>query len=341
MKITWVAVCTIFCMGCVQDPTAPHTSPPAESSGGVYILNEGRFGHGDASLSYYDLQSGQVSNDVFFAVNNRMLGDVGNSILIRGGRAYIVVNNSNRIEVIGVADNRSAGTIDMGAGRSPRQMAFVNDTLALVTNLYDNSVIVVNVRSMSQGTRIPVGPNPEGIVIAAGKVFVANSGLGSGRSLSVIDLPELSVVRTLRVGDNPYAIEAASDGTLYVLCAGSYMPDTPAKIFIVDPASETVVDSVFLGSHVFKFAVGIAGRVYVPVADSVVIVDTGTRRITGSLTRGVAYYGVGVDTVSGNVYLADPKNYVQPGTIHVYTPAGIQSTSFDVGIIPGSFAFKR
>ena len=133
--------------GCVQDPLLTGPEIPAPSAKGVYILNEGLFGRGNASMSYYDLESFRVYNNVFSTVNNKSLGDVGNSIVIRGNLGYIVVNNSHKIEVIDINTNVNVGTIFVGAGRSPRQLAFLDDNRALVTNLYDASVLLIDLKT--------------------------------------------------------------------------------------------------------------------------------------------------------------------------------------------------
>jgi YVTN family beta-propeller protein len=340
-----VAVMAVF-TGCVRDPGPVEAEQPLASAKGVYILNEGNFGRGNSTLSYYDLQTGTLYDDVFFSVNGKMLGDVGNALFLHGGRCYIVVNNSNKIEVIDAMTNANTGTITIGTGRSPRQMAFLDDSTALVTNLYDGSVLVVHLRQLVTGTRIPVGPNPDGIAIAGGKAFVANSGLGTGRSISIIDIQTLAVTRTIELGDNPVAVAVTNDGMVYVLCAGFYgtgsIPDdaTPAKIFVLDPVTITIVDSVAIPGHAYVMAVGEDGRAYVPASDSVLIVDTQTNRISGTFARG-AFYAVGIEESSGDVYLSDAKNFTQPGDVLIFGSDGRLKTQFTAGVIPGSFAFKR
>ena len=341
MKLIRGLLMTLVLCGCTKDPATGPLPPPPASSRGVYILNEGGYLQGNSTLSYYDTERGTVTNDVFAAVNNRPLGDVGNSIRIHDTLAYIVVNNSHKIEIIALADHRSTGTIDMGVGRSPRQMAFVNDSIALVTNLFDDSVIPVNLRTRALLPRIPVGGNPDGIAIAAGKAFVANSGGGNGRTVSVLSLSSLTVTGTLAVGDNPVKVQVSSAGEVYVLCAGSFSPDTPAKMFVIDPHVPAVVDSISFGGHVFEFALTSGGRGYIPVGDSVLVLDTGTRAVTGTFLRGASFYSIGVDPVSGDVYAGDARNYVQPGSVSIYSPTGTLLRSFNVGIIPGSFAFRQ
>jgi hypothetical protein len=346
MKQCAVVFLVLGFAGCVTDPSVAQREVPIPSAKGVYILHEGNFGRGNASLWYFDLTTFQLQDDVFFRVNNKSLGDVGNSIVIRDGRGYIIVNNSHKIEIIDVSNHVNVGTLPLGAGRSPRQMAFVNDTLALVTLLFEDAVLLVDLKNLTVLQAIPVGNNPEGIAVAAGKAFVANSGFGFGETISVVDLGTMAVVNTVTVGDNPASVGVTEQGLVYVLCAGSYGDfsdpddDTPATIAVVDPVAGRVVTSLTIGGHAFSFAFGPEGMVYVPTTDSVVTVDSRAHRVLGTLAYG-NYYGVAADQTTGDVYLADPRNYIQPGVIRVLSATGQLRTELEVGVIPGSMAFKR
>ena len=66
----------------------------------------------------------------FLKCNGRPLGDVPNSMIINGYLAYIVVNNSGKIEVINRNSLESVATIN--GLISPRNMAVVNDNKAYV-----------------------------------------------------------------------------------------------------------------------------------------------------------------------------------------------------------------
>jgi YVTN family beta-propeller protein len=342
----WGILLAIALGGCLKDPTGVQPVLPVPSARGLYVLNEGIFGQGNASLSYYDLATLQMTNDLFAAVNGRLLGDVGNQIVSRGKVGYIVVNNSDRIEIIELSTGRSLGAIATGAGTSPRQLAFLNDSLALLTNLYDNSVSILDVQSRAVVQRIPVGNNPEGIALASGKAYVANSGFGVGRTVSVIDVAARQVVRVLAVMDNPAGVAVSPGGCVYVVCGGSYgdfsnpLDDTPARIAVIDPDHDVVRDSILLGGHATSLAIGGDGFGYVPTSERVVKIDTRAHRAVGTFLEGT-FYGVAVDEVTGDVYLTDPGSYTQPGKLLVFSAFGEFRAQYTVGLIPGSMAFNR
>ncbi len=332
--------------GCTKDPTSVLQDVPQPSAKGVYIVNEGVWGRGNSTLTYYDLENFQAYNDVFGTVNGRSLGDVGNEMVIRDGKGYIVVNNSDRIEIIDLATNRSEGTISLPAGSSPRHVAFGGDSLLMVTALYDNSVLVYGLNGINLLGRIPVGANPEGIVVANGKAYVANSGLGSGSTMSVISIASMSLTSTITVGDNPVGVALADDGMVYVVCGGFYNDysnpndDTPARVAVVNPQTDAVIASLLIGGHASLIALSDGGLGYVPTSDRVVTIDTRSRTVAGTFLTGY-FYGIGVEQVSGDVYLTDPKNFVLPGEVLIYAATGQFRTKFTAGVIPGSIAFKR
>ncbi|MEW6511451.1 MAG: YncE family protein [Bacteroidota bacterium] len=346
ITVTLASIIFTSLIGCVKDPTTAAPEIPLPSAKGVYIINEGNFGRANASLSYYDLESFRVYNDVFTAVNGKSLGDVAAGMGILGNEGFIIVNNSQKIEIIDLQTNLESGTIATGPGSSPRQMAFVRDSLALVTDLYGNQVLKVRLRSRSVIGAIPVGDNPEGIAIANGKAYIANSGFGAGKTVSVISLATMAVVATIPVTDNPNGVQVTPAGFVYVVCAGSYGDfanpddDTPAKVMVIDPSMDAVVDSILLGGHAMNIAIGLDGIGYVASTSEVLRIDTRIHRVTGQFKSG-SYYSVGVESASGDVYLSDPKSFVQPGTVYVYAANGQLRNQFDTGLIPGSFAFKR
>ncbi len=56
--------------------------------------------------------------------------------------------------------------------------------------------------------------------------------------------------------------------------------------------------------------------------------------------RDTKYYGLTVNPVNGEVYVADAIDYQQQGMIYRYSPEGKLIDEFYVGIIPGAFCWK-
>ena len=78
---------------------------------GLFICNEGNFQYGNATLSYYDPATKTVQNEVFYRANGMKLGDVAQSMIIRDGVGWVVVNNSHVVFAIDINTFKEVGRI--------------------------------------------------------------------------------------------------------------------------------------------------------------------------------------------------------------------------------------
>ena len=79
---------------------------------GMYLLNEGNMGSNKCTLDYVDFVQGYYVRNLYAERNPTVikeLGDVGNDIQVYGSRLYVVVNCSNKIEVLDARTARRIG----------------------------------------------------------------------------------------------------------------------------------------------------------------------------------------------------------------------------------------
>jgi DNA-binding beta-propeller fold protein YncE len=166
---------------------------------GVFIVNEGNFMAGDGSLSFYSYDSSRIYNNIFFSINDRPLGDVPNSMVISGDKAYIVVNNSGKIEV---ADKNTLHSLKTISGLvSPRNILLINSSKAYVSSLYSKTLMILNLQSNTVSGNINIGRSSEAMVLRGEKAYIAC--WSSGKEIMVINTNTNKVLDSLEVAPEP------------------------------------------------------------------------------------------------------------------------------------------
>jgi YVTN family beta-propeller protein len=193
-------------------------SPKGEYSSGVFIVNEGNFGSADGSISFYDPASGSTKHDIFGLVNNNLaLGDVVQSMTIDGDLAYIVVNNSNKVEVVNA--NTFVSEYRLNEVKLPRYFV-VHAGKGYLTEWVSFSeqgrVAVVDLNSRTIATRITTDFGAENLVVQNNKLYVSNS---FTNTVSVIDLAANAVIKTIEVGSSPGRFVVDKNNRLWVVSA--------------------------------------------------------------------------------------------------------------------------
>ncbi len=332
--------------GCQKDPNSVKDKKEVKSVG-AFIINEGNFMKANGSLSFYSFKDSTVQNNIFQTVNKRPLGDVPNSMTVWDTLGFIVVNNSNKIEVIGLHSWKSVKTIEMAGAPSPRNLAVVNDSKAYVTNLMANNVAVIDLKTLSlTNTTIAVGANPEEILVYDKKAYVANSGFGSGNTVSVIDVNTDKVVNTIKVGDNPTGLMLDDDEEINVLCTGRWPAwgdttdtGTNGGIFVIDADKGKVVDSIKVTGHPSEITYAGNDLGFFLLNGSVVSFSTGSNKILNNTFIQGFFYSVEADPVSQQLFVLDAKDYQSNGDLLVYDLNGQLLKQAMVGIIPGAVTF--
>lgn len=328
------------------------TLPEGDYVNGMFVLNEGGFTYSNASLSFIDA-SGEVYNQVFNGVNGFGLGDVAQSMAFHNDIAFIVINNSNTIEVVNRYTLEHIETISNQI-LNPRYMTF-SDGHGFVTNWGDPSnseddyVAVIDLENYEVTETISVVEGPEKIIENQGLLYVAHKGgWGYGNSISVINASTHQVSTTITVADVPDGL-VVTNNSLYVLCAGKAAwtgDETLAGMYKINLQNLQVAES-------FQFASGIhpefleiqnndlyytqLGAIYKMTTNDFV---QPTEPIFSTQDQNVqVLYGFAIH--ENNIYVADARNYLSNGKVYVYDLQGTVQENYQVQLIPNSFYFNN
>lgn len=356
------AIVALLFVSCSDDDAeAGKRAPLGSYDYGVLVLNEGNYTFDNASVSYISEDFSVTQNNVFSIVNDENLGDVAQSIGFYNDLAYIVVNNSNSIQVVNRYTFQKVAKITTDIN-NPRYIAFADGKGYVTnwgdpTNTADDYVAVINLSANSVSSKIPVTEGPERIIENAGKLYVSHiGGYGFGNSVSVLSNDALST--NITVGDLPDELNII-DENLWVSCKGrpdyASAGETAGKFVKVNlstnavsgtlefPASATPTHlgkSAISGSEIFY---NIGSKIY-KVSPTATVLPTNL--LFDAAAQGVnSIYGFAVN--NSRIYVANAFGFDVSGKVHVYasgenaTVAGNLLQTITVGVGPSGFYFNQ
>ena len=324
-------------------------NPPAVTTQGVYVLNEGGFGQNNSEITFFDIRKQTAAQNVFSGANSGgVLGDVANDMKIYNGKGYIVIHGSNKVEIVDLKDFKRIGVIDLGAAAAPRNIFITGPNDAFVTGFSDK-VFHLNISNFTVKNTTTVGSKPEGIVEAGGKLFVAVSGLGQGYQVEVLNANTLAKTGTIQVGVNPTQIIRATDGKIYVVCRGAYDAVGRGMIYRIDPVTAKATDSVEVNGNPSDITLFKNMEALLLVNAGVARVNLATMSminpvfINGATVNPIyaTAYALAYDPVDDRIYVGNPRDFVQSGEIVIYDGAGTEIKRFEAGINPALAVVAR
>lgn len=338
---------------CSDDNDEPAPLPQPTASG-LFIVNEGNYGAGNATLSYFSPQTNTVAQEVFYRANDARLGDVANSMTLHDNLGWVVVNGSNVIFAIAADTYIEKGRIDKGIS-SPRWIHFVDDTKAYVTQLYDNRIAIVNPTTYTVTGYIDVpgqemGSGSTEMMVQVGNYVYVNC-WSYQNSIIRIDTTTDRVDATLEVGVQPKSIVLDRDNNIWALTDGGGWEGNPAgyeapALVKIDTRSFTVAQTLKmnLGDYTPTLAInGTRDRLYWIQNDVYTMPISSTELPAKPLisSEGHYYYGLTVDPERGDIFIADAVDYVQNGRLIRYDSEGKLIGTVATGICPHAFCWKK
>ncbi|WP_266203970.1 DUF5074 domain-containing protein [Pontibacter kalidii] len=322
---------------------------------GVFVLNEGNYTHTNASVSFMSDSAGHtVANNIFSKANaDRPLGDVLTDLDLVEDRAYITVNNSNKIEVVNAYTFKTEAVLENL--KQPRYFAALDADKAYVTEwvVYGEPgrVSVIDLKTMQITKSIPVGPQPEELILVDSKLYVANSG---ENTITVINTATDAVENTITVSDSPTNLVLDRNKNLWVLSAGKvmytsdwsaidYTLTTAGALNRVTLTTQNVQTFTFDSNRTMPANLAINGsgdKLYFNYDGKTLVQDINASSLSSTVIIDRSFHGMGVDPETGNIYGGDHNNWSGDGTVYVYSPDGTQVSSFKAGIGPNGFMFN-
>ena len=326
-------------MGCEkQAPSAPVPVNGNDGANQIVIGNEGGFTYGNASLQLYDPESEELRDAVFQTANQRPLGDVLQDVRLFDGRLYVVLNNSNRIEVIDTSDFGIIGSIT--GLTSPRYLLPVSERKCYVTDFLAEAIHIIDPVLFEKTGEIPLPGWTEELILVDDMVWVTNR---QSEYIYLID-PETDAVKdSVVVAYGSGAIGQDGEGFIWTYCAGDVANQLPGGLYRLNPETKSVIQSLALPADggLFPRLAFDADR------DTLFYLQNGVHALHVEATSlpSVAYlpaagrnwYGLGYDPYRHELWVGDARDYQRSGDVYRYDRQGNPIDQFKGGVIPSVF----
>lgn len=335
---------TGFLASCSDDNNSP--TPTGGSGQYAFVVNEGNFTSGTGSVSRFDKNTKAVIPDIYASANNgTVLGSVAQSMTVVGTTGYVVVNNSNKVEVVSLPEFKSTATISglnqprylTQSASNPRK-AYVTEWLGgpYPAPYTAGRVSVIDLTTNKVTSTIAVGVNPGKGTLVNGNLYVPNSG---SSFLTVIN-DASGTTSTIALPSPASEVVADKNGALWILCSTDYVSKTATlEKFIPATSTQQVFPLPAVGSG-SGLRISPDGQQlyynYNAAEYRMNITDTALPA-TPLIKRD--FYGFDIDPVTGQLYGTDALNYSTPGLLVRYQPNGTLIDETPVQVSPNSVVF--
>lgn len=327
-----LAAVTLYSCSNTDDNTTP-TNPDEKYLSGYFILNEGNYGDTNASVSHLSADLNTVTNDIFKTSNRtKTLGDVAQNLVGHGDFVFIIVNNSNTIEVVNKKTFKSVYTITEKLN-SPRYAVIKNNKL-YVTSLKDASVNVYDTKTYAFIKAIELNSTAENIVATNDYIYAANNAY-SGKLIEIID-PKTDTNTVDIEFDNGINGITTSGQFVYALEAGA----TESKIWKLEGTTKST--SVDLSEGNARYLVADGNNLYYTLGAGIfktsnALTAAGTKLFDVKQAEDGFSVLYGFNVLNGNIFISDVKGFKDTGVVTIYKEDGTIIKEHKTGLGPNGF----
>lgn len=343
MKLYYALFTVILLNSCIKDkPQEPvKTAVSINADTKVLITNEGNYGWGVGTISLYDPTSGAIIDKYDQQQNNNaLLGNVCQSMTKYNDNYYIVMNNSNKIVVVNSPDFVKKATIN--GFNSPRYMLQITYNKAYVSDLYANSIQIVDLNSNTISGSIPCMNGTEEMALIYNKAFITNS---NSNYCYIVNTTTDAITDSINVGKGGSSIVIDKNSKVWILTSGNSAASQAGKLFRINPITLQIEQSLNFnsGDSPYKLCINKTHDTLYYLNNGVhqYLISSTTLPSSPLINQGLKFfYGLGVNPKDYTIYVSDAIDYVQKSTIEIYKPNGSFITNFKAGIISNGFMFE-
>jgi DNA-binding beta-propeller fold protein YncE len=338
----WIGIASSFFVACDParnsgEPILPNNSDKPDEL--ALVCNEGNFQFGNASLTTYNFANDKLNQDAFRAANNRPLGDVLQSALIKGNELYLVVNNSQRIEVVELKTQKILRTYN--GYHSPRYLTIKDGSMAYLSEYYKDEIKLINLSTGEIVKNIPVPGWHDEMLVFNSKLFVTTT---NRNMLYIINTVSDQVEDSIQLRMGGHAIVLDQNNKVWVLCGGSSVAGR-AAIYCINPnnnqidktielpnndasrlvMNESKTEMFYINENIYKLPIQANNAPTIPFVQS----------------NNNRFYTIAYNPFRNELWASDAVDYVQRSSIMRFNTNGDQVGGFRAGINTGFITFYK
>lgn len=321
------------------------------------ILNEGGYTYGNASLNSWSA-NGNHNTNLFNTVNNYGVGDVLQSAFVQEEEIYLIVNNSQKIEVVDKNNLKRKRTIT--GFTSPRYMATIN-SIALVSDLFANKINVFNTNTNCEKSSIEMKGWTEQIFNIDGRIFVIErSEVGASTLFANLveialnesdDASNFSIIKRTSIPIEPNSVVVDGFKNIWILSSGmesdNIFPSLSKFSTITNTIEETKTYTSFTNSPRILCSnssftdVNLyysQGQKIYSLKESSTNSDFTTTELFTHTAQNL--YNFNYSTTKQTFLLCDAKDYISDGAVLSYGKTGNLIETISAGVIPSFILLK-
>lgn len=339
----WIVAIGFVCQSCMVDDA----QPLGKYENGVLIINEGNYGAGSGSVSFWNTTLDIVSNDIYNAENGLGISATIQNAHVYQDRIYLITNLPDKIEVVNAQTFKRITTVTDKLSNPFDFVAIGNR--GFFTNWgdydisYNNPKGALKVLDLTTNTvlndSIAFGNRVMGLLTYNNKLYVANE---IGNKVAVVNPNTLAIEVNINV-DSPSKMVLDANNKIWVISsAGKLVRINPANNMI-----EQTINNVDVSGYNEKISINKEKNKIYYLSSSfsgnseVYGIDiSATSAPANPLIVGENLYGLGISPTDNLIYVGDSNAFQGNGKVMRFEANGTPIDTINAGIGPNNFLFR-